>query len=177
MNSDLVRIDDPNDPRIAHYRDIRERDLSGRQGLFVAEGKVVLNALVDETLFLLKHHQRFKRLTVVRELDMALPASTGNAEQLTQVLMALMLNAVDAVDDRGRLTVRTGRNPALADEVFVEMRQSGATICSNSRTSARLGSSASTIASMTICTPLGMDTTKSGLRMPPSALWTVFWLW
>jgi two-component system, NtrC family, sensor kinase len=89
------------------------------------KGKVVLNALVDETLFLLKHHHRFKRLTVVRALDMALPASTGNAEQLTQVLMALMLNAVDAVDDRGRLTVRTGRNPALADEVFVEIEDNG----------------------------------------------------
>ena len=27
-----------------------------------AKGRVALNALVDETLFLLKHHQRFKRL-------------------------------------------------------------------------------------------------------------------
>lgn len=89
------------------------------------KGKVVLNALVDETLFLLKHHQRFKRLTVARELDLSLPASIGNAEQLTQVLMALMLNAVDAMDDRGTLTVRTGRNPARADEVVVEIEDNG----------------------------------------------------
>lgn len=40
-----IRIDDPDDPRVAAYRDIRERDLSGRQGRFVAEGKVVLNVL------------------------------------------------------------------------------------------------------------------------------------
>lgn len=40
-----IRIDDPEDPRIAPYRDIRERDLKGRHGLFVAEGKVVLNTL------------------------------------------------------------------------------------------------------------------------------------
>jgi two-component system NtrC family sensor kinase len=89
------------------------------------KGKVVLNALVDETLFLLKHHQRFKRLTVARELDMSLPATMGNAEQLTQVLMALMLNAVDAMDDRGKLTVRTARNPARADEVVVEIEDNG----------------------------------------------------
>lgn len=37
-----VRIDDPDDPRIAGYRDIRERDLAGRDGLYVAEGRVVL---------------------------------------------------------------------------------------------------------------------------------------
>jgi tRNA G18 (ribose-2'-O)-methylase SpoU len=42
----LIRIDDPDDPRIAAYRDIRERDLVGRQGRFVAEGRVVLEALL-----------------------------------------------------------------------------------------------------------------------------------
>ncbi len=40
-------IDDPDDPRIAAYRDIRERDLAGRAGRFVAEGKVVLNVLLE----------------------------------------------------------------------------------------------------------------------------------
>jgi two-component system, NtrC family, sensor kinase len=91
-----------------------------------SKGRMVLNALVDETLFLLKHHQRFKRLSLVRELDMSLPATNGNAEQLTQVLMALMLNAVDAMDDRrGKLTVRTGRNANRSDEVFVEIEDNG----------------------------------------------------
>nr|MBP8072693.1 RNA methyltransferase [Brevundimonas sp.] len=44
----LIRIDDPDDPRIAGFRDIRERDLTGRQGLFVAEGEVVLNVLMSD---------------------------------------------------------------------------------------------------------------------------------
>ncbi len=39
-------ISDPNDPRIEAYRDIRERDLVGREKLFVAEGKVVLTMLL-----------------------------------------------------------------------------------------------------------------------------------
>jgi tRNA G18 (ribose-2'-O)-methylase SpoU len=43
----LIRIDDPADPRISDYRDIRERDLIGRTGRFVAEGTVVLRLLVD----------------------------------------------------------------------------------------------------------------------------------
>jgi two-component system, NtrC family, sensor kinase len=86
---------------------------------------VALNALVDETLFLLKHHHRFKRLTLTRELDPTLPATTGNAEQLTQVLMALMLNAVDAIDDRGQLTVRTGRSLHHSDEVVLEIEDNG----------------------------------------------------
>jgi tRNA G18 (ribose-2'-O)-methylase SpoU len=44
----VIRIDDPGDPRIAGFCDIRERDLTGRQGLFVAEGEVVLNVLTSE---------------------------------------------------------------------------------------------------------------------------------
>jgi tRNA G18 (ribose-2'-O)-methylase SpoU len=46
-----IDIDDPDDPRIAAYRDIRERDLAGRRGLFVAEGKVVLEALFSARRF------------------------------------------------------------------------------------------------------------------------------
>ncbi len=42
----LIDIHDPGDPRIEPYRDIRERDLVGRAGLFVAEGKVVVEKLV-----------------------------------------------------------------------------------------------------------------------------------
>jgi tRNA G18 (ribose-2'-O)-methylase SpoU len=43
-------IDDPSDPRIAAYREIRERDLVGRQGLFVAEGELVVRVLLTRSL-------------------------------------------------------------------------------------------------------------------------------
>jgi tRNA G18 (ribose-2'-O)-methylase SpoU len=48
---DPIRIDDPQDPRVAAYLDIRERDLAGRQGRFVAEGKVVLDVLLSAGRF------------------------------------------------------------------------------------------------------------------------------
>ena len=41
----VIRIDNPADPRLADYRDVRERDLAGRDG-FIAEGQVVLEKLV-----------------------------------------------------------------------------------------------------------------------------------
>jgi tRNA G18 (ribose-2'-O)-methylase SpoU len=47
---ELIVIDDPADARIDAYRSIRERDLVGREGLFVAEGTVVLQKLVDGTM-------------------------------------------------------------------------------------------------------------------------------
>ncbi|MDQ0321746.1 tRNA G18 (ribose-2'-O)-methylase SpoU [Pararhizobium capsulatum DSM 1112] len=45
MDTPLQRIDDPADQRIAGFVSIRERDLTGRQGLFIAEGTVVLRML------------------------------------------------------------------------------------------------------------------------------------
>lgn len=51
MTEGPPRIDDADDPRVAPYRDIRERDLAGRHGLFVAEGKVVLNVLFSARRF------------------------------------------------------------------------------------------------------------------------------
>ncbi|MBU1326328.1 MAG: RNA methyltransferase [Alphaproteobacteria bacterium] len=44
-----IVIEDLEDPRVAGFRDVRERDLIGRRGLFVAEGAVVLRALVAPT--------------------------------------------------------------------------------------------------------------------------------
>ena len=47
----IIRIDTPDDGRIAAYRDIRERDLVGRQGRFIAEGTVVLDVLLGAARF------------------------------------------------------------------------------------------------------------------------------
>ena len=41
-------VDDPDDPRIALYRDVRDRDLRGREGAFMAEGEVVLRTALRD---------------------------------------------------------------------------------------------------------------------------------
>ena len=46
----FIRITDPQDPRIAVFRDVRERDLVGRNG-FIAEGTVVIGQLIASTRF------------------------------------------------------------------------------------------------------------------------------
>jgi two-component system NtrC family sensor kinase len=84
-----------------------------------------LNALIEDALFLLKHHKRFAQLVVTRELDPNLPPTLASPEQLTQVLMALMLNALDAMEGGGRLTLRTGRSRIRPDELYVEVEDSG----------------------------------------------------
>jgi signal transduction histidine kinase len=84
-----------------------------------------INAIIEQTLFLLKHHERFKWLTVERQLEKDLPQFPADAERLVQSFMALMLNAMDAMNSRGVLTVRTRRNPQRGDELMAEFIDTG----------------------------------------------------
>lgn len=43
----LIRIDDPADMRISEFTSMRDRDLAGRGNRFIAEGRVVLQTLVE----------------------------------------------------------------------------------------------------------------------------------
>ncbi len=82
-------------------------------------------AVIEQTLFLLKHHDRFKWLTIERQFSTGLPPFPADAERLVQCFMALMLNAMDAMNARGVLTVRTQRNPQRHDEILVEFIDTG----------------------------------------------------
>jgi two-component system NtrC family sensor kinase len=69
---------------------------------------VDVNSTIERTLFLLKHHPRFKRLTVRTELDQTIgPVLYGSDEQIVQVFMALLLNAMDAMREQGTVVLRT----------------------------------------------------------------------
>lgn len=67
-----------------------------------------LNAVVQQGLFLLQHHPRFKRIKLVTELENATPLLVeGDADQIVQVLIALAMNALDATPEHARVMIRT----------------------------------------------------------------------
>lgn len=84
-----------------------------------------INQIIEQTLFLLKHHDRFKRLSVHRQLVAGLPRVVVDRERIIQAFMALMLNAMDAMNSRGTLTVRTARSPERPDELLAEFIDTG----------------------------------------------------
>ena len=47
----IERIDDPSDPRVADYRDVKDAELRLRQGLFVAESRLVVRRLLAGSRF------------------------------------------------------------------------------------------------------------------------------
>ncbi len=46
----IITLSDPADPRLSPYRAVKDRDLTGRDGLFMAEGRVVLERLFASRL-------------------------------------------------------------------------------------------------------------------------------
>jgi len=92
--------------------------------------RVDLNEVVERTLLLLKHHVRFKRINVVRELAPALQkVPKASSEQLVQVFMALLLNAMDAMADRrGSITIRTRAGRTTSEGVIAEVVDQGSGI-------------------------------------------------
>ena len=87
---------------------------------------VDVNDVIDRTLFLLKHHARFKKLRVDMALDRTIAARAhANPEQLIQVFMALLINAMDAMGDVGTITIRTRPGQDAQGAMVAEVVDSG----------------------------------------------------
>jgi two-component system, NtrC family, sensor kinase len=81
-----------------------------------------VNALVLKTIELISHQARYADGAFATELDDTLPEVTLNEGQLRQVFLGLASNALDAMEGRGRLTIRTRR---ARREVEVEFEDEG----------------------------------------------------
>ena len=65
-----------------------------------------INAVLRETLTLLDHQLRTSRVTVETDLQATLPRIYGSQGKLQQVILNLLLNAKDAMSDKGGGTLR-----------------------------------------------------------------------
>lgn len=104
----LIRIEDPADPRIAEFVSIRERDLAGRGNHFIAEGTVVLSALVDapqerrfavEKLLLLENRAAGLKQQLAR-LDPCIPIYIADRSVMDQIAGFAMHRGVLALGRR-----------------------------------------------------------------------------
>jgi GAF domain-containing protein len=92
-----------------------------------------LGALVLKTVELLSHQSRFAESRFVTELDPALPAVEVNEGQLRQVFIGLASNALEAMEGRGTLTLRSrlrrgevevefdDEGPGIPDEIIARI--------------------------------------------------------
>ncbi|HXH28631.1 MAG TPA: ATP-binding protein, partial [Candidatus Polarisedimenticolia bacterium] len=78
--------------------------------------------ILGETLELFETHLRGRRIDMQRRIAQGLPHVSGNRGRLQQVVMNLLLNAVDAMPEGGRLLVSAD---VVSDRVRVEVADTG----------------------------------------------------
>ena len=92
---------------------------------------VQLNELIDDLSLLTRHKLQNQNIQLVRKLDPHLPPVPADATQLEQAFLNLILNAVEAMPEGGRLTVTTRTSPGdpgdlNGGEVVIEFKDTGA---------------------------------------------------
>ncbi|HEX7313386.1 MAG TPA: ATP-binding protein [Pyrinomonadaceae bacterium] len=84
------------------------------------------NQLIEETLILVEKKMKQARVEVARHFDPQLPKVRARADQLRQVFLNLLLNAQQAMEKGGRITVRTSvYEQALQPTVSVQISDTG----------------------------------------------------
>lgn len=115
---DIARIEEA----ALHAREvIRKLMLFARQAP-PRTGPVALNELVRDGLFFLESRCAKGDVELVRELASGLAEVEADSSQVLQVLINLVVNAIQAMPRGGRLTVRTGQED---DWVVLEVEDTG----------------------------------------------------
>jgi signal transduction histidine kinase len=110
------------DAKIEHLNKIVEQILDFARTTEPKFAPVNLNELVDELGLLVRHKLANQNIKMVRQLQSDLPAVMGDAPQLEQAFLNLILNATEAMPDGGTLTVKTRSSKG---HVSIEFKDTG----------------------------------------------------
>ena len=83
-----------------------------------------INRAITDDLFFLENQALFHNIHIIKKLDPSLPFAHGNAGQLKQVFMNIIVNAAEAIHGSGTLTITTALAPGRKS-VSVEFTDTG----------------------------------------------------
>ena len=121
--------------------------------------EVDIHKAIENTLLILKYKLRKKNITVTRDYAESLPLIKAYGSELNQVWTNLIVNAVDAMSEGGKLKVRTKREPT---DIMVEIRDNGVGIPASARS--RIFEPFFTTKTVGEGTGLGLDTVARIVR-------------
>ncbi len=118
------------DQKIEDLNRIVEQTLDFARTTEPSLASVNLNELIDELGLLVRHKLQHQNVELVRKLQPALPAVLGEATQLEQAFLNLILNAAEAMPNGGTLTIATRtvhlpRTTARPSHVAVQFTDTG----------------------------------------------------
>lgn len=88
-----------------------------------------INMAIDRTLYLIKNQTLFHNISIKKQMTPFVPLVMADSQQLGHVFMNLIINAAQAMDGNGTLTITT-RESAAKDQVVIEINDTGPGISS-----------------------------------------------
>jgi len=83
---------------------------------------VDINQVIEQVLAMVGHQAKLQNVEVVKEFSPSLPKVMADFDQLQQIFTNLTLNAIQAMPDGGRLTIRSS---AVDGEVRIDVQDTG----------------------------------------------------
>jgi len=83
---------------------------------------VDIHKVIEQVLAMVGHQAQFQNVEVVKEFSPSLPKVMADFDQLQQIFTNLTLNAIQAMPDGGRLTIRSS---AADGEVRIDVQDTG----------------------------------------------------
>jgi len=112
------------DGKIEHLNKIVEQILDFARTTEPTLAPVDLNELIDELGLLVRHKMANQNIKMVLKLQADLPAVMGDATQLEQVFLNLILNAAEAMPKGGTLVIKS--RAISPTQIAVEFKDTGA---------------------------------------------------
>jgi PAS domain S-box-containing protein len=89
-----------------------------------------VNSAILRTMFLLENQTLFHNIEIEKELSPLLPEVYGDIQQLNHIFMNVILNAADAMEGKGKLSIKSYK-PLQSDTVIIEISDTGPGIPQN----------------------------------------------
>jgi two-component system NtrC family sensor kinase len=113
------------DRHVERARTVTHRMLGFARRMEPVHENVDLNLLARQTATFLENETRHRDIEVVFALDGDLPLITTDANQVQQIILNLIENAIDAIGENGRITLATRREGSF---VVMDVRDTGSGI-------------------------------------------------
>ncbi len=83
-----------------------------------------INAVIDECIGLVEYQALFHNIEIIKEFDENLPMIVVDPSQMQQVIINMVVNAAEAMDESGQLTLVTGYDP-VEKVIEIKIRDTG----------------------------------------------------
>ena len=90
---------------------------------------VDLSRVVDESLFMLKQHLKSKEIEIKQDISDSPLTFQGDENQIQQLLINLILNSIEAIEQKGTISIRArGDGAGKSPKILLEVEDTGAGI-------------------------------------------------